>query len=80
MREGRGMHWRERGRGTGKEGRLTALPASLKLFPVLNLIALQVFDLGPFREFWSSRIKARKIEELKFDQERYEYLIKLRDR
>jgi len=40
----------------------------------------RVFDLEPFHEYWTDRIAKKKIEEVRFDEDRYAYLTKLRDR
>ncbi|KAG2454450.1 hypothetical protein HYH02_001469 [Chlamydomonas schloesseri] len=39
-----------------------------------------VFDLQPFKEFWQTHFKQKKASAVKFDAERYEYLLKMKDR
>lgn len=38
------------------------------------------FDLGPFKEFWSQRILNSRKAQLSFDQERWDFLVKQRER
>lgn len=38
------------------------------------------FDLRPFSQYWISRLKDRKIQEIHFDVDRWKYLRSLRDR
>lgn len=39
-----------------------------------------VFDLAPFKEFWYTHLKKRKVAQLNFDEGRYQYLLRLRER
>ncbi|GFR49427.1 hypothetical protein Agub_g11484 [Astrephomene gubernaculifera] len=40
----------------------------------------QVFDLGPFKAFWLTRIMKQRALKLEFDEERYHHLRKLKER
>ncbi|KAG2482395.1 hypothetical protein HYH03_018673 [Edaphochlamys debaryana] len=39
-----------------------------------------IFDLQPFKEFWHAHIKQKKAVAIKFDADRYHYLLKMKDR
>ncbi|KXZ44965.1 hypothetical protein GPECTOR_60g743 [Gonium pectorale] len=40
----------------------------------------RVFDLEPFKEYWHSHYKRKQVTARKFDEQRYQHLVQLRER